>query len=182
MKRVLYIYEYRFNPVNSATMKVLQKVCEELGYELFSIEYSQEEPDRGLDKLENFIIKENIKYVIGYSLGGFMALCLNSDVKKLIINPVMKPYLDLPKFGGVADKTLYDYEYLEEWLNSGIDTPWVEQIEDVMGLFGDKDEKVDYYESFKKQHPLTYRFKSTHYPTEKGFTEEIKNKIKEFFN
>lgn len=182
MNKVLYIYGYGSSPDDSSTMKVMKKIMCDLGYELFSIEYDQENPDLALDKFENYILKNDIKYVIGHSLGGFITLCLDSNVKKLVINPTLKPHLDLPNIGDLSEEAIYDYEYLEHWLRSGDDTPWVNCFDEVMGLFGDKDELFNYYESFKKRYPSSYRINSTHRPTEESFTEDIKKKIKEFFD
>jgi predicted esterase YcpF (UPF0227 family) len=181
MQKILYIYGYGSNPKDSSTMKVCKEIMKELGYELVSYEYDQYEPNEGLNDLEDFINENNIKHVIGHSLGGFLTLCLNSNVKKLIINPCMKPQFELPKLGKVSPGMLYDYEALEEWLKSGDDTPWVSQTDEVMGLFGNNDELFSYYESFKKRYPRSYKFNSTHRPTIESFTEDIKTKIKEFF-
>lgn len=178
---ILYIYGYGSNPTNSSTMKVMKQIVEEMGFDLVSIEYNQENPDVGIDLIEKYIRDNNIKYVIGHSLGGFITICLNSNVKKLVINPCMKPSFELPKLGNFSVDTLYNYEYLEGWLKSGNDTPWVNQTEDVIGLFGDKDEMFDYYEMFKKQYPRACRIKSTHRPTLASFDENIKTKMREFF-
>ena len=179
-EKVLYIYGYGSNPKDSSTLKVLKEVFD--NYEFVSIEYDQDNPDNGLHKLEEYIRDNNIKYVIGHSLGGFIALCIDEDVKKVVINPCMKPHLDLPKIGDFSTKTLSDYKHLEGWLRSGDDTPWVSLLEDVIGLFGDHDESIDYYESFNYQYPLAYRINSDHRPKAEAYTEDIKNKIKEFFS
>ena len=181
-EKVLYIYGYGSNPKDSSTMKVCKEVMNELGYELISINYNQENPDHGLNTIEEYIRDNKIKYVIGHSLGGFISLCINEDVKKLVINPCLKPHIELPKIGKLSVEALYNYEFLEGWLMNGDDTPWMSQLEDVIGLFGDHDELIDFYEMFKKQYPLAYRFNSAHRPTKESFTEDIKEKIKEFFS
>ena len=181
-EKILYVYGYGSNPKDSSTMKVMKDIVENLGYDLVSIEYDQNNPDNGLNTLEKYIRDNKIKYVIGHSLGGFMTMCINEDVKKLVINPCMKPHLELPKIGKLSNEALYNYEFLEGWLRSGDDTPWMSQLEDVIGYFGDHDELIDFYESFKKQYPLAYRFNSGHRPTKESFTDDIKKKIKEFFD
>lgn len=182
-EKILYIYGYGSNSHDSFTMKELKKVTDELGYELVSTDYSQEYPESwGLPKLDKFITDNNIKYVIGHSLGGFIALCLMSDVKKIVINPCMKPSVELQKLGDIDKDTLSNYETLERWIRNGDDTPWVSQLEDVIGLFGDHDELIDYYDYFKAQYPLAYRINSDHRPKYEDYTEDIKKKIKEFFN
>jgi len=181
-KTILYIYGYGSNEKDSSTMKVVKNIVEELGYNLVSIHYDQEYPYNGLDELEEYIRDNNIQYVIGHSLGGFITLCIDENVKKLVINPCLKPQFELPKIGNIPPHMLYDYENLEEWLRSGNDTPWVSQSEDTMGLFGDKDELFSYYDSFKKVHPRSYYIKSDHRPKIESFTKDIKTKIKEFFS
>lgn len=181
-EKILYIYGYGSNPKDSSTMKVVKEVVEELGFELVSTDYSQEYPESwGLPKLDKFITDNNIKYVIGHSLGGFMTLCLMSNVKKIVINPCMKPSIELPKLEKISTDTIHQYEVLEGWLRSGDETPWVNQLEDVMGLFGDRDELFSFYESFKKRYPRSYYIKSFHRPTKESFNEDIKTKIKNFF-
>ena len=181
-EKILYIYGYGSNSNDSFTMKELKKVTDELGYDLVSIKYDQEDPDCGLNVLEAYIRNNKIKYVIGHSLGGFITLCIDENVKKIVINPCMKPHFELPKLGKISNGTLHQYEFLEGWLESGNDTPWMSQLEDVIGLFGDHDELIDYYEMFKKQYPLAYRINAGHRPEAKAYTEDIKNKIKEFFS
>ena len=128
-EKILYIYGYGSNPNDSFTMKELKPVIDELGYELISIEYDQENPDNGINELEKYIRDNKIKYIIGHSLGGFIALCINENVKKIVINPCLKPHFELPKIGDISIKTLYDYEYLESWLLlSAKDTPWISPL------------------------------------------------------
>lgn len=181
-EKILYIYGYDSNPQISSTMKIVKEVVEELGFELISYEYDQDDPDTSLTDFEIFINDNNIKYVIGHSLGGFMTLCLVGDIKKLVINPCLKPHLELPKIGKLSTESLYDYEYLENWLMNGNDSPLMHKDEPVLGLFGDHDELIDFYMTFRKYYPNAYRFNSAHRPTKESFTEDIKQKIKEFFS
>ena len=96
-KTILYVYGYGSNPETSSTMLNIKIVIEELGYNLVSIPYNQEDPNKGLDTLEKYIFDNKIKYVIGHSLGGFFTLCIDMDVKKLVINPCMFPSRELIK-------------------------------------------------------------------------------------
>lgn len=174
-EKVLYIYGFKSNPKDSSTLKSLKEAFD--NYEFVSITYNQIDPDKGLDTLEKYIRDNNIKYVIGHSLGGFIALCINEDVKKVVINPCMKPHLELPNLEFIHTEMLYNYEYLEGWLGSEISG-----LENVMGLFGDHDELIDNYESFKNRYGVAYRINADHRPNKEAYTEEIKTKIKEFFS
>lgn len=180
-EKILYVYGYGSNPWDSSTMKVVKDVVENLGFNLVSIEYDQEDPDMGITMLEKYIRDHKIKYVIGHSLGGFITLCLDSNVKKIVINPCMKPSIELPKLGNISEDTITMYKSLESWLRSGDDTPWVNCLEDVMGLFGFYDELFSYYDEFKTIYTNAYYINSDHRPTIEAFNEDIKTKIKEFF-
>ena len=174
-EKVLYIYGFKSNPKDSSTLKSLKETFD--NYEFVSITYNQIDPDKGLDTLEKYIRDNKIKYVIGHSLGGFIALCINEDVKKVVINPCMKPHLELPNLEFIPTEMLYNYEYLEAWLGSEISG-----LENVMGLFGDHDELIDNYESFKNRYGVAYRINADHRPNKEAYTEDIKTKIKEFFS
>jgi hypothetical protein len=182
MEKILYIYGYGSNPQDSSTMKVVKDVVGEIGFNLVSIVYDQEDPDMGITMLDKYIKDKNIKYVIGHSLGGFITLCLESNVKKIVINPCLKPSIELPKVGNISEDTITMYKSLERWLRSGDETPWVNYLEDVMGLFGDHDELFRYHDEFKKVYPRAYYINSDHRPKKEAFIENIKTKIKEFFN
>ena len=65
-EKILYVYGYGSNPNDSFTMKELKKVTDELGYDLISIKYDQEDPDCGLNVLEAYIRNNKIKYDRGY--------------------------------------------------------------------------------------------------------------------
>lgn len=180
--KILYIYGYGSNSKDSSTMKVVKDIVEKMGYELISVEYNQLDPCKGLAQLEDTINQEEISYVIGHSLGGFFALCLDK-VKQLVINPCMNPCVELPKIDpNIPKETIAEYKKLYDWLNSGNETPWVYQLEDVMGLFGDHDELFSYYNSFKCAHPMSYYINAGHRPTTKAFTDEITSKIRTFLS
>lgn len=178
-KTILYIYGYGSNHKDSSTMKVVKKVVEDLGYDLVSIEYNQIEPNKGIDDLEKYINDNDIKYVIGHSLGGFITMCLGNNVKKLVINPCLHPSDTLPKIDFIPVKTLNEFTRLEKFLFTNNS---ILSIDDMMGLFGDKDELFSFYDEFKKIFPKSYKFNSTHRPTLESFTKDIKEKIEKYFD
>ena len=181
MNKILYIYGYGSDPKQSSTMKVMRSVMKELGYELVSVEYNQNEPDTGFEQLESFIRKNNIKYVIGHSLGGFFALCLISDVKTIVINPCLKPVDELGKLGfNAPDK----YIRIQKWMYSGLDQPWCYQIQDVLGIFSDNDELFSYRNDFASLYGSgkTIVIQAGHRPPKDAFTDEIKTRIKKILS
>ena len=52
-------------------MKSLKGVIAEMGFDLESVGYSYFSPFEALDFLENYIKTNEIRHIIGHSLGGF---------------------------------------------------------------------------------------------------------------
>lgn len=57
----------------------------------------QEDCNRANDFLLKYIDENNIDLVIGTSLGGFIALILDTRVPTIVLNPCMAPSVELPK-------------------------------------------------------------------------------------
>lgn len=160
MKKVLYIYGYGSDE-NSSTAKSLQNV---LGYDykVSTVYYGQLQPNEAIEYLSNYICENGIDAVIGSSLGGFYALQLLSDeTSTVVINPCMKPSVELPKIGCPAEiaERFKRYENYYENYN---------EKKNVYGLFGTDDELIDYHNLFEKsfgKNSFSF-FKSQHRPTE----------------
>ena len=134
-------------------------------------------PYDSLDTLEDYIEHNNIDLVIGSSLGAFYVLCIESDVKKIVINPCMFPSKELPKITELEDDVLEDYKALESFLYK---ENFILSIDNVLGLFGDHDELFSYYDYFKSIFPHSYKMNSGHRPTIECFSKEIKKKIENY--
>lgn len=178
MKKALYIYGFNSNS-NSSTKSMLNKVFNELGYEVVSVDYDQLNPYDSLTMLEKYIVENGIDLVIGSSLGAFYTLCVCEDVKKIVINPCMFPSKELPKIIKLSNDVIRHYSKLEGFLYKYNDTL---SIDDVMGFFGTHDELFSYYDYFKSIFPRAYKFNSAHRPTIDAFTNEVVNKIKKYIN
>lgn len=160
MKKVLYIYGYGSNE-KSSTAKSLQNILGD-DYNIYSIYYGQLQPNEAIEYLSTYICENEIDAVIGSSLGGFYALQLLPDeIPTIVINPCMKPSIELPKIGCPAEiaERFKRYENYNEKKNVHYN---------IYGLFGIDDELIDYHSLFEKlfgKNSFSF-FKSQHRPTE----------------
>lgn len=139
MKKILYIYGYGSNE-NSGTRKALQNV---LGndYKVDSVHYEQLQPNEAIEYLSDYVEKNGYEAVIGSSLGGFYALSIwQANIPTIVINPCMKPSVELPKIGCPAEIAVR-FKDFENWIKCN---------KKVFGLFGKDDELIDYHEIFEK--------------------------------
>ena len=160
MKKVLYIYGYGSNE-NSGTRQSLQNVLGS-NYKVESIYYEQLQPNEAIEYLSNYVENNNFAVVIGSSLGGFYALSIwQPDIPTIVINPCMKPSIELPKIGCPAEIAVR-FKDFEKWDN-------VKNVKKkVFGLFGTDDELIDYHCLFGKlfgTDSFSF-FSSSHRPTE----------------
>ena len=158
MKKILYIYGYGSNE-NSGTRQSLQNVLGK-DYKVESIYYEQLQPNEAIEYLSNYVEEYDFAAVIGRSLGGFYALSLwQANLPTIVINPCMKPSIELPKIGCQAEIAAR-FRSFEDWKNV--------KKTNVFGLFGTKDELIDYHDLFGKLFGIDNFsfFDSQHRPTE----------------
>lgn len=140
MKKILYIHGYNSS---GSTGKFMQEIFPKYfpGCEVIAPKISPyfEEAREQIDE----ILKVNdIDLVIGTSLGGFMTLKINdTKIRKIVINPVFDPYVDLAKID--APEEVYE-TYIDDSIF--VRTPNHPKL---IGIFGDKDALVNYREYFE---------------------------------
>lgn len=114
-------------------------------FDCISYKFNYNEPIIELDKLDKYINENDIKFVLGDNINGFIILCLISNVKKICINTS----LDIDNYN---ISNIKQYSYLKKWLISGNQTPWVNTIEDVVGIFTNN----MLYSKFKTIYPKSH--------------------------
>ena len=179
-KKILYIYGYESSATDSRTMESVKAAMDKLGYDVVSVAYSQTMPRRAVKELEDYVKSNGIEYIIGHSLGGFYALCVNVDVKKILINPCMKPHIELPKLHSneeISPTAIAEFKQLyDERIKRNINVS-----HDLLGLFGLNDELFCYYKDFSDLSPYAYFIQSGHRITNPNvFTKDIIDKIRIF--
>lgn len=95
MKRILFIYGFN-GSTESTFCRLIRKKLSQEGYEVLCPLYQQQDVYETKSFFEEYLEKEQIDVIVGSSFGAFIALCLNSSLPCVVINPCMKPSLELP--------------------------------------------------------------------------------------
>lgn len=143
MVRTLLIYGFNGSP-DSQYCQMLKKWLPSDKFDVRCYEYPQGDCRKSLASIESIIASEKIDLVIGISLGGFVTLALKTDRKRIVINPCMRPSVELPKLTPRPDHSndslpskdmIESYKSLERQVNrKNLDNA------NVMGFFALDDE------------------------------------------
>lgn len=165
--KILYIHGYNGNPYGSSYHHLKNAIDNK--HELFSIDYNVEKPAEAIVSIYDYIIDNNIDFVIGSSLGGFLTLFL-PGVPRMVINPCWNPVEELPKIG--YDGPQHDYQYLLEFFKEFHD---YEEYHLCAGCFSNNDELLGtkYKEVFSKYFENVYDISDGHHITDKSANEII---------
>lgn len=93
-KTIFYIWGYGSGP-NSNTIKYLKNTLGKT-YNVISDFYAQYNPKEALFDIENIIKDNDVDLIVASSLGGYLAMQL-TGIPKVIINPCVRPDIELPK-------------------------------------------------------------------------------------
>ncbi len=156
MKKILFIYGYGGSP-QSNTCHMLRSMLPEDQFEVLCPTYPQEDCAKAIEFLTQFIEQEDINIVAGTSLGSFIALALPTDKPKFVINPCMKPAVELPKLNlmpDLANGALPSQEMIDTY------APFEQQLfaenhldQSITGFFAEADELLGtkYVDIFNEQ-------------------------------
>ena len=176
-EKIAYIHGYNGSP-NGVSFNILSKYVNK-NYELIWINYDEENID--IDSLKLELKSLGISKVIGSSLGGFIALNLGNEFKKMVFNPCMKPSIELPKIG-VPEKIVAKYAFIENIYFSSLKGNSLDKAT-TCGFFGDSDEifgPYGYKFLFKSYYRNAYNLKCGH-QIEDLAIKHIAYRIKRFF-
>jgi len=145
MSRIVFVHGFKGNPEGSTftAIKNLQPNAEFISkqFDLFN-------PEKTLQEIKEL----NPDILIGNSLGAFYVLAYPSSCAKIVINPCLKPWIEIPKL--IKDKDINLPEgLLEKWENEY--NYFTEQIEGetrqiTFGIFGQSDELFSCKDEFWK--------------------------------
>lgn len=147
MKKILYIHG--LGSSSSGTTSTVLKECLEGRYELFAPSFRNdietfEHLNENIVQAEKIIRKENIDLLVGSSMGGFTALHIHG-VKKLIINPCMRPGEQFDgKLLSIPQSELIKYKALEQEQPDELDKHFT------FALFAEDDELFSYRGLFQE--------------------------------
>ena len=98
-KKILFVYGYNDSP-DSELVKSLQELLD--NYTIVSDYYAQYRPSDALKDLDHLVKTLHPSIIIGIELGGFLSAFLqNKKFKKILINPIIDPIEELPKYEGI---------------------------------------------------------------------------------
>ena len=102
MKRILFIYGFGGSPA-SIFRRLISEALPDNEYEVLCPEYPQDDLEASISLLSKFVEDHHCDLVMGTSLGAFFALCLPTSLPRVVINPCMKPSVELPLLHPRAD-------------------------------------------------------------------------------
>lgn len=140
MKNILYIHGLNSDK-NSSTFKILKSSLKD--YNWYTDTFDLLDTNATTHHIEEIIRTNQITTVVASSLGAFYGLNIRDSLAKILINPCMKPSIEIPK---LADNVNVEaFEKMEDDIYSNIDS---ELRMCTYSVFGDRDELFDYSEMF----------------------------------
>lgn len=116
---ILWIHGFAGRSNNDTVLEMIKKYPQ---YSIYSIEVDHHAL-QSMQKIDDYIRQHHVDLVAGTSLGGYFAMCADTDSPKFVVNPVMDPVHDLRQFLG---KNTYkpgredgqtEFDFTEEMLN-----------------------------------------------------------------
>lgn len=139
IKTVLYIHGYKSS---GHTGNFLEKFLKQFDIEVLHPQIP-EDYNLAHDFIKDILKRNKIDLIIASSLGGYMALDAECICPKIVINPCIKPYEKLPELN-CPNEIVNSYPILR--------TPMATEKESTFGIFGGKDEILDYKDEFSMRY------------------------------
>lgn len=92
MKKILYLHGLG-SSANSMTVSILKKQLKGQ-FDIVSFDLYHD-CDLSINLINQYLMHNNVDLIIGTSLGAFYALCIETNVPKILMNPALNPYQDL---------------------------------------------------------------------------------------
>lgn len=143
-KNILYIHGLGSDK-NSETFKNLKKGFPQFNW--ITDTFDLLDIDDTIDKIEKILIKYNISIVVASSLGAFYALNIKNSLAKIVINPCMRPSVEIPKLVVNQSVPVEKFKVIENDTYGSIDG---EMRIGTFGVFGSNDELFSYKKEFEK--------------------------------
>ena len=99
--KILYVFGYNDQPDGENFQSIKNKL-DKKKFTVMSDYYAQYSPKEAKYDLENFIKDNNIDLIIGEELGGYLVTLLDNNIKKISINALLDPIIELQEFKGNA--------------------------------------------------------------------------------
>ena len=168
MKNILYIHGLKRgeSSMESRTATILREALNSEEYSVYAPTFPADGV-RALELAQEIIIEKNIDVVVGSSLGGFTALGLRG-IPKIVINPCLRPDIELPKRGNAGITDSYSKLIGSLW-----DDISLEDRKETFGIFSDNDELFTYKDELVKHYFQIIDIKDGHRISEENVREVV---------
>lgn len=147
MLNILYVHGFASNQ-NSRSFTELKSSF--LNHNFFASDFDLLDVKGTLKKIDTLCKEKNIDLIIGKSLGGFYTLAYEGFQNKIVINPCIKPWIEIPKLdSSVKESVLDEWKKIFEQTENSINKDHKKRT---FGIFGDKDELFSYKNYFDKHY------------------------------
>ena len=147
MANILYVHGFGSNH-NAGTFLQLKEVFP--NHKFISADFDLLDVQGTLSKISKLCKEHDIHLIIGKSLGGFYTMAYEGPQDKMLINPCVKPWIEIPKLDSSVPA-----EILEEWKNLFEKTEkniHAAQRTKSFGIFGDNDKLFSYKDYFDQKY------------------------------
>lgn len=95
---ILNLHGYGGSPRNAAYAALQANGCDKVISP--DIDYEADAPEVILDRLRSIIREQNIRLLVGTSLGGFFVSVLSAELRlpAILVNPFLMPFLTFPEY------------------------------------------------------------------------------------
>lgn len=187
---ILYIHGLKRGDSSkeSRTATILREALDSKRYCVYAPTFPTNATE-ALKLAQKIIVEYHIDIVIGSSLGGFTALALREileyypqwteeepsirNITRIVINPCIRPDLELPKRGNSAIADSYS-----ELVDSLWDNITPEEQEQTVGIFSDNDELFSYRKEFLEHYSTVVDIKDGHRISEYNIRKVVVQLVK----
>ncbi len=167
MRKALFVHGFNSDEHSSTGSKV-GEVLKDLGFSTVLKTFDVLSPIKTKAEIENLLNGADFDLVLGHSLGGFYTFVADVGIKKILINPSLRPEEDLKPVSTLDPKILDDFAKLNQEKVSNIQKT---EAKDIFSLFGKRDELLSHIPLFAKYYGNNYKvLDCTHRPD----TESLK--------
>ncbi|MCR4742173.1 MAG: hypothetical protein K5866_04795 [Treponema sp.] len=185
MSNILYIHGFKSNS-NSSTFRNLREIFPEQAW--FSADFDLTDIKGTEEKIKALIKEYKINILVASSLGAFYALLNSENHPCIVINPCMRPSIEIPKLdSSVKEETLKKWANLEkgheEYVSFGALAVNMNEMRcNAFGIFGNHDELFSYKELFEKIYGAESAELKKTFLVEGGHHSLSKDVLKKYFS
>ena len=148
-KKALFIHGFH-SDCDSTTGGRVAEILKDYGYETIHPTFDLLDCKTSLTQMNQILKDEDISLVAAHSLGGFYGFILPFDSTKILINPCLKPEIEIPKL--MLEGEVFPEEIKPQWIEARNNILSKAQKEiNLYGIFAKNDELFSYADYAKKE-------------------------------